>query len=389
MHPSLTADFTMPHSLTPQQKMRVNEPCWCGSGKKWKRCHRDREHQNPIPVWQLCADQRAEMSRGYCLHPQASSETCSSKIIRAHTVQRKGGLATIAEAGHVISPKRGVEDIFQNEGKIVPRLHGINDATTFMGFCAFHDDQLFSPIEKAPLTLSKEAAFLLSFRAICYECHTKDAALRSTEILRQMDKGKTFKEQSEMQILVHLIRKGHMEGIKDLHDWKAKYDKGYLSDKYDEFSFYGVMFSNILPLVACGAFHPEFDFAGNNLQILTRGEIGFEIICFNLTNVGGKSVAVFGWTGKSKGPAECFLDSFKNLSKPNMANAAFHIACEKLENLYFRPSWWDSQTSEAKEYLIRRFRSGTCPIGNERKPDCLSKLIYSFATGDVEQEASS
>lgn len=389
MHPSLTANIAMPQPLAPRPKMPVNELCWCGSGKKWKKCHRDREHQNPIPIGKLVGDQRAEMSQGYCLHPQASSGTCSSKLIRAHTVQRKGGLATIAEAGHVVSPKRGFEDIFRNQGEIGPRLHGVNDATTFMGFCAAHDEQLFSPIEKAPLTLSKEAAFLLSFRAICYECLTKDAALRSTEILRQMDKGKPFELQSELQQRLHFYRENLRQGIKDHNVWKGKYDMGYLSGKYDEFSFYGVMFSSTLPLVACGAFHPEFDFDGNPLQILTRGEIGFEHVCFNLTNVGGKSVVVFGWTGKSKGPAECFLESFKALSKPSMANAAFHIACEKLENIYFRPSWWDSQTSEAKKYLIRRFRSGTGLVGDERKPDCLSKLIYSFATADVEQEVGS
>jgi SEC-C motif-containing protein len=389
MHPSLTADFTMPQPLRPQREMRVNETCWCGSGKKWKKCHRDRENKNPIPIWQLCDDQRAEMSRGYCLHPQARSETCSSKIIRAHTVQRKGGLATIAEGGHIISPKRGVDDIFQNEGKIVPRLHGINDATTFMGFCAFHDDQLFSPIEKAPLTLSREAAFLLSFRAICYECLSKDAALRSTEILRQMDKGKPFELQSILQQLVHFYKEGLRQGIKDLNHWKGTYDSAYLNGKYDEFSFYGVMFSISLPLVASGAFHPEFDFEGNRLQIITRGESGFEHVSLNLTNIGGKSVAIFGSTGESNGPAACFLESFRKLSKTNMANAAFHVACEQLENICFRPSWWNGQTFEAKEHLIRRFRSGIGLVGIEREPDCLSKLTYTFATAEVEQEASS
>jgi hypothetical protein len=149
--------------------MRVNEPCWCGSGKKWKKCHRDREHQKPIPIGKLLADERANMSRGYCLHPNASSATWSPTLIHAHTIQRRGGLAAIAEEGHVISPKLGFEDIFKNEGEIVPRQHGVNYATTFMGFCATHDEQLFAPIEKAPLVLGKEAASLLSYRAICYE----------------------------------------------------------------------------------------------------------------------------------------------------------------------------------------------------------------------------
>ena len=154
MHSSLTAEFHPPEPLLPRERMLVNEPCWCGSGKKWKKCHRDRERQEPIPIGKLIAEQRAEMLRGYCLHPQASANNCSGKIIRAHTVQRKGGLIAIAEDGHVISPKHGMEDIFRNDGKLVPRALGVREASTFAGFCSTHDDQLFSPIEKASRFIS-------------------------------------------------------------------------------------------------------------------------------------------------------------------------------------------------------------------------------------------
>jgi hypothetical protein len=357
MHPSLTADLNLPPPLQPRKQMPVNALCWCGSGMKWKKCHRDREHQKPVPIGKLMADQHAEMSRGYCLHPQANAATCSPNIIRAHSVQRKGGLAAIAEDGHVISPKRGFEDIVKNDGKIVPRLQGVNGASTFMGFCGAHDEQLFSPIEKSSIALGKQAAFLLSYRATCYETFMKDAGLRVTEIQRQADKGDPFEMQCEKQQYLHMYREGVKWGIQDLAHWKSKYDAAFLNEDYDGFSFYGVMFSSALPIVACGALLPEFDFNGNTLQIITRGESVFEHLCFNLTVVGGKSVAVLGWTGRPQGPAEQFIDSFRGLSKDTVANAAFHIACEHLENTYLRPSWWEAQTTSAKEYLVRRFRS--------------------------------
>ncbi len=369
--------------------MPVNEPCWCGSGTKWEKCHRDREHQEPIPVGKLLADLQVEMSTGYCLHPEAGAVTCGSKIIRAHTVQRRGGLAAIAEDGHVISPKRGFRDIFKNEGEIVPRPHGVRDASTFMGFCEAHDDKLFAPIEKTPVTLSKKAGFLLSFRAICYELFMKHAALRSVEIHRQADKGQPFDIQCEIQQFLHFYREGIKRGLRDLESWKGKYDAAYLTGNLDEFSFYGVMFSNALPIVACGAFYPEFDFAGNCLQIISRGDSAFEHVCLNLTVVGGKSVAVLGWAGEPDGPADQFVNSFRALPKDVTANAAFYLACEHLENTYFCPSWWNSQTDTAREHLVGRFRSGIGLGGTERRPDCLSHLQYSFATAAVEQELDS
>ena len=390
VHPSPPSNFNLPMPLQPRKQMPVNALCWCGSGKKWKKCHRDREHQKPVPIGKLRADYRqALMSGGYCLHPQANAATCSPNIIRAHSVQRKGGLAAIAEDGHVISPKRGFEDIAKNDGEIVPRQQGVNDASTFVGFCGAHDEQLFSPIEKSSITLDKQAAFLLSFRAICYEIYSKVAVLRTIEIQRQADKGKSFEMQCSNQQYLHAFREGLKLGIRDLNFWKGKYDAAFLNGHYDEFLFYGVRLSNALPLVSCGAFHPEFDFKGNNLQNITRGEDVFEHLCFNLTVVGGKSVAVLGWTGSPQGPAKQFIDSFKTLPKDTVANAAFHIACEHLENTYFRPSWWESQTTSAKEHLVRRFRSGTGFRDTERRSDCFSRLEYSFATATIELELSS
>ena len=34
--------------MSEKQKLGRNDPCWCGSGKKYKRCHHkaDQEHQS-------------------------------------------------------------------------------------------------------------------------------------------------------------------------------------------------------------------------------------------------------------------------------------------------------------------------------------------------------
>ena len=106
-HASLHAPFVPPADLRPQKTMQRNDPCWCGSGKKWKKCHRDRESQQPVELGERLSRLYREFQKGYCSHPQARSEDCGHRIIRAHTVQLRGGLAAIAENGHVISAKTG------------------------------------------------------------------------------------------------------------------------------------------------------------------------------------------------------------------------------------------------------------------------------------------
>jgi len=59
--------------LSPKEKMKVNELCWCNSGKKWKKCHRCRELQKPVIIGELLSRIKCEFRKGDCLHPEAST----------------------------------------------------------------------------------------------------------------------------------------------------------------------------------------------------------------------------------------------------------------------------------------------------------------------------
>ncbi len=89
--------------LKPEKKIGANKPCWCRSGKKFKKCHRDRESQPSINPYDLYKKVMLGFKEKYCSHPDASPKACSSAIIKAHTISRKVTLKTIAEDGHVYS----------------------------------------------------------------------------------------------------------------------------------------------------------------------------------------------------------------------------------------------------------------------------------------------
>ncbi|WP_443134840.1 SEC-C metal-binding domain-containing protein, partial [Idiomarina sp. A28L] len=58
--------------------MERNEPCWCGSGKKWKVCHRDRHKQEVVPPGKITHEISVAQQRGLCLHPDAGVATCTN-----------------------------------------------------------------------------------------------------------------------------------------------------------------------------------------------------------------------------------------------------------------------------------------------------------------------
>ena len=73
-----------------------NQPCWCGSGKKFKKCHLGRALATPLPDEAVRAAGRSNWEEKRCLHPQAAPGLCT-KIVSAHTVSRSGVLTRILD----------------------------------------------------------------------------------------------------------------------------------------------------------------------------------------------------------------------------------------------------------------------------------------------------
>ena len=65
-----------------------------------------------------------------------------------------------------------------------PRRRGINQATTFFGFCHKHDAELFRPLETTNFTFEPEQIALLGYRAICHDSYQKDAAIDAMDAAR-------------------------------------------------------------------------------------------------------------------------------------------------------------------------------------------------------------
>lgn len=251
----------MPAPVQPRRKMRVNEPCWCGSGTKWKRCHMGRENASPTRHYEATAQLRKAFERGYCSHPDAP-EGCSARIIRSHTLQRSGALHRIAEEGHVFSTREAVH-VLHRTGKLLPQRTGVRSASTFMGFCNRHDSQLFAPIENGALPLNRETAFLLSYRAMSWELFSKRSSVQGLAAIK-FDAGRSIDEQGSMQNYMNAFFRGAEQALRELEDWKASLDRSFTAKNYDDQHLYACHFDAPLPLIAACAFQPEYDFTAGD-----------------------------------------------------------------------------------------------------------------------------
>jgi len=225
-----------------------------------------------------------ELRQGYCSYPQQLGDECSSGVSKAHTVQRRGGLTAISEAGHVLTVKPSMKGMIEHEGMPPPRRIGVKQASVFPGFCNKHDAKIFKPIEGTQVELDKSSAMLFAYRAIAYERFSKEAQLRITNIQKESDRGQSLRKQAFIQQHLNDVRWGIEIGMADTEAWKNDYDSRIISGDLNDFYFYAVKFDQVLPLVGCCAFYPEFDLQGNVLQRLARTGFKFDHLTLSITS---------------------------------------------------------------------------------------------------------
>jgi hypothetical protein len=363
-----------------EKPLNAYGPCWCASGKKWKFCHKNREERQPLPFGKINAERLKYYATGPCLHPHASATTCSSpSSIKSHTIQRRGGLGAIAENGHVYSTKKAFLDLEKRGGQVDMEKIGVGLASTFPGFCSYHDTELFRPVEHVNSKLDAYSGFLLSFRAVTFELATKDSQLRSHVGSKEfIDYGRSFEQQAILQNFLSLHQVGIKQGLMDITLLKALYDEAFQSQDFREFSFYGVEFDKLLPFAAAGAFMPEFDFSGAQLQEIKVGQPVSQI-ALNITQLGDNTCVVFGWFGGPDCAAARLVDSYKAIPYKEKANALLVLAMEHLENFFCTPSWWAGLAPEVSAKLHQKIAGGMLT----RSPLALVELGLNAVTAGV------
>lgn len=350
---------------------RPNEPCWCGSGRKYKRCHRDRDLKPVLTSQQIIEQQLNLRIDLLCVHPAAGS-SCRGHIIKAHSIQRGGGLTRIAEGGHVLTfnsralivPGRAPATTLPHPGRV-----GIHEASTFTGFCEHHDATTFAPVETVPFTGSKQQVFLLSYRALASEYFARRYQERVNRALREANTGRPIHEQIAIDRDLAYASAGAALGFERTRNLKAGYDSILTTGDFSNVGGFIVELDRAPEVLSTGLMAPEFDFQGGEIQDLTTPSTAFKDATFSLIVPEGIGTAVFGWVSPNE-PAVALVESWKNLSADDKPHGLLRFTFEHFENTYFTPSWWRALSQDARDKLSRRFLSGN--MTTDREPGCLT-----------------
>ena len=247
--------------------------------------------------------------------------------------------------------------LMRNKGRWVPEKIGINQASTFTGFCAVHDRVLFSCLENEKFTGSDEQCFSLMFRALSKEIYAKVGGLRSSDFSKNADKGKPQADQLYVQEYVSLHQIGLNAAINELSNLKTILDHILLSRQFSEVESVIFIFSEPLPIAVSSILTPEKDFDGTEIQDLNDITVSAEQVCFNAFSSEGNGYIVFSWLGTSA-IIRRFIRSLIKVPEDRIFNTLLYFFFTKAENTYSSPDWWDSLSDKQRENIGNMIMSG-------------------------------
>jgi len=326
-------------------KFKRNEKCWCNSGKKYKYCHLNRESEEAFPAKRIFAQIHLNTKHKECLHPLASKDECSNKIINAHSIQKNGPLKFISDkSNHVYS--------IDIENKNIIKT-GWQKASTFTGFCSKHDKEMFSPIEDFVFDNSELHCFLTGYRAYTLEYFTLVSILKSLPVAKEiLDRGTIESKQFVIQQAINLSNKGFIHGMNDLKQVIDFYQNAYKENNYEKFSSLIIHFMGNLSIAISGAFSPAYSITGKKIQDITPNTETIEKISISTLVTNSGFALVFSYPSKFTSCNE-FIDSIYQTEKGNLPSKIVEFMFSYIENTYFSKEWFDQLDDNLKNNIIR------------------------------------
>lgn len=340
------------------QKIDPYEPCPCGTNEKFKFCcyQKARNSRGSTNIYKEYTDSRIhhEATKRWddtdfkvCLG--FSLEECNPLIKGAHAIQNNKILNRISENGHVYTfigkvSKKGIDAEFNLVSK--------NKASTFFGFCDFHDTELFKPIELIDYKQNPLQNFLFSFRGFCLEYHRKIRKMKTTR--ENLKKNPVFMLDP---FSISLYRVAEF----DIADGRVEYDtfkEDFINGDFVNLVTIQRSLDYEVEFAVSSAFAVEHDLLDN--QINDIYSVDSELIpniYINIFPVENKTHIILSYHKKYENVYNNYFEQISALTDSEMEKYLNFLVINYTENVFFSPRLIDSMSDQQKDSLLKSFES--------------------------------
>lgn len=360
-----------PFIISAKRKRGRNETCWCGLKEKYKHCHYNKERKAKAVYGQILHRNDSFFKNKTCLHP--ITKECKGKRIKAHTVQKGQSIKSIVDdKNHVLSfkGKHPEDGPFIKE----PHLIGWNDASTFFGFCEFHDSETFKPLELCDFTATPNQCFLLYYRALCHENYQKESLVNSFWAQKEtMDNGQDLDTQIITQLELNNNIDTFNRTIDELKHTKDRADRTLTDNSYGDYSSLVIEFTGNLNVCGTGHFLTDQDVQGNVFYDIYDPNVFAEGASLSLIKTQENEGAFIITWPKQYYYAQKYAESIFQLENQHILTTLLQVLFGRIENVYFNPLWWENLNIEQKNLI--------CGLANE--------MDYNFSNIELDSALTS
>ena len=158
---------------------------------------------------------------------------CSQECINSHIVQESKYLKPLANKDGKLKCTNQTTTYPSKTPKFI--LKPTNKILSFQGFCHFHDELIFSEIEKSPIDFNNHRhLLLLNYRALCHEIRKKKNNYLLFENILKLLK----EDDTDQREIFDSMAFGSLIGGKELYDVKLKMENELVNNTLNDFIFF-------------------------------------------------------------------------------------------------------------------------------------------------------
>lgn len=347
-----------------QFELNPYEECPCGSEKKFKFCCFEKARsarKKAKPDSHNYTDGRLKnMLMNFWedtdfRHCFIDDDQCKGKIKSAHSIQNNRILNRISEDGHVYTIEATI-----NNFQIEPEFKKIsrNKASTFFGFCDYHDTEVFKPIELIPYQNTPEQNFLLAYRGFCVAYHK---VIRKMNTVR--NSAKQFPKSLLNPVTVNMYRVAQL----DMKDDKIEFNN-FTNDlrnkNYSSLETFSYTLNHEVNFAVSSCFAISEDLNSNLIQDIhdLNEDILIPRVFVNIFPSEGETLIILSYYKIFEETYGSLFKQLRNSTEPVLLNYLSYIIFNGTEDIYYRPSSIESLDSITKRSMIESYTSFSNPF---------------------------
>ncbi len=330
-----------------------NHPCHCSSGAKYKRCCLEKDEAKKREAINIeLSDILKDASVKECLYLDKTG--CSERIIKAHSIQNNRVLDRLSENGEVLMARHAATS---EEFRIVMKPIGRKAATTFTGFCSYHDNIVFKPIEESdyvPGDARQETLF--AFRALAKEWHAKLRARNA------------YSAHADHPILA-LGLEGTELALKDIERHVETFRQILLEGHLELLETVHISFEQEYGLAVSSGVSFPYDFEGGRLDHLHLDlKEPSRFLFLTVFPQSGKTHVLLSYLAEHREFYSFIKSQLFDVSPDQQKIRLNNLIMMNCENLVLAPSHWNKFSSDQQRFFLDMFNANLSAV---EKPETL------------------